>query len=195
MTRTKPRSKALSVTPKRALARSAVPLPAFIAPELATLVSEPPEGDDWLHEIKYDGYRAIAAVGGGRCRVYTRSGQDWTEKFASVAEPLGALSISSALLDGEIVALDENGRSSFQLLQSNLKTKRAPLTYYVFDILELDGKDLREEPLRRRKAILRRVLRGAPDTIRYSEDVVGHGDRIFAQACLHGLEGIVSKNS
>ena len=122
MARLKPRSKALDTSlSKRGFARSAAPIPEFVPPQLATLTSTPPEGDDWLHEIKYDGYRAIAAVAGGRCRIYTRSGQDWTEKFASIAAPLRELNIGSALLDGEIVALDDNGRSSFQRLQNALQ--------------------------------------------------------------------------
>lgn len=191
-----PRAKALAThAPKRASSRSAAPLPAFVAPQLATLVSAPPAGDDWLHEIKYDGYRAIAALAGGRCRIYTRSGQDWTEKFAAIAAPLRELDVGSALLDGEIVALDQHGRSSFQRLQNALKEARIPLTYYVFDILELDGRDLRGEPLKRRKEILRRLLQGAPDVIRYSEDVTGHGDEVLAHACRMGLEGIVSKQA
>lgn len=195
MARPKPRSRALAVSPKHSSSRSTQPLPEFVSPQLATLVAEPPEGSNWLHEIKYDGYRAIAAVGSDRCRIYTRSGQDWTEKFAAIAMDLRKLKVGSALLDGEIVALDEHGRSSFQLLQSSLKDGRRPLTYYVFDILELDGRDLRSEPLRRRKQILRRVLEGAPDAIRYSEEVAGHGDRVFAHACRLGLEGIVSKRA
>lgn len=195
MARTSPRSEALSVRPKGGHSRSTRPLPAFVAPQLATLVAEPPEGNDWLHEIKYDGYRAIAALGGGHCRIYTRSGQDWTGKFSSIADALSRLKTGSALLDGEIVALDAHGRSSFQLLQSSLKKGRIPLTYYVFDILELDGRDLRQEPLKRRKDILRKVLKGAPDDIRFSEDVTGHGDRVFAHACRMGLEGIVSKQA
>ena len=195
MTRLKPRSKALGTSAaKRSSARAATPLPAFIPPQLATLASAPPEGSEWLHEIKYDGYRAIGAVGGGRSRLYTRSGQDWTDKFAFIAGPLAELKVGSALLDGEIVALDEDGRSRFQLLQHGLKAG-APLTYYVFDILELDGRDLRDEPLSRRKAILKKVLAGAPDAIRYSEDVVGHGEEVFAKACQAGLEGIVSKEA
>ena len=173
-------------------ARSTDPLPAFIAPQLASLVAEPPAGKDWLHEIKYDGYRAIAAIGGGRCRMYTRSGQDWTDKFAGIAADLTRLKIGSALIDGEIVVLDEHGRSSFQRLQNALKEGRTPLTYYVFDILELDGHDLRQEPLSRRKEVLRKVLDGAPKAIRYSEEVAGQGDKVLAQACRLGLEGIIS---
>lgn len=191
-----PRSKALAThAPEHASSRSAAPLPAFVAPQLATLVAEPPGGDDWLHEIKYDGYRAITALAGGRCRIYTRSGQDWTEKFSPIAAPLRELNVGSALLDGEIVALDQHGRSSFQRLQNALKDARISLTYYVFDILELDGRDLRGEPLKRRKEILRRLLQGAPDAIRYSEDVAGHGDEVLAHACRMGLEGIVSKQA
>jgi len=186
-------TKALAASPRRALARTSDPLPQFVPPELASLVAAPPEGSGWMHEVKYDGYRAIAAVGGGRCRIYTRSGQDWTDKFQPVAAALRELKVASALLDGEIVALDENGRSRFQLLQSSIKEGRIPLTYYVFDILELDGRDLRAETLKRRKAILKRVLRGAPDTIRYSEEIVGRGTEVMAQACRLGLEGIVSK--
>jgi bifunctional non-homologous end joining protein LigD len=196
MARLKPRSKALDAsTSKRSAPRSAAPLPEFVPPQLATLTSTPPQGDDWLHEIKYDGYRAIAAVGDGRCRLYTRSGQDWTEKFAAIAAPLRELKVGSALLDGEIVALEDDGRSSFGRLQRGLKEGNIPLTYYVFDILELDGRDLRDAPLKRRKEILRRLLQGAPDAIRYSEDVVGHGDKVLAQACRLGLEGIISKQA
>jgi bifunctional non-homologous end joining protein LigD len=176
-------------------ARSTDPLPAFVAPQLASLVAEPPAGKDWLHEIKYDGYRAIAAIGGGRCRIYTRSGQDWTDKFAGITAELTRLKVGSALLDGEIVVLDEHGRTSFQRLQNALKEGRTPLTYYVFDILELDGHDLRQEPLSRRKEILRKVLDDAPKAIRYSEEVAGQGDKVLAQACRLGLEGIVSKQA
>jgi bifunctional non-homologous end joining protein LigD len=192
----KPRSKALDTSVAgRTSARSAPPLPQFVPPQLATLASAPPEGDGWLHEIKYDGYRAIAALAGDRCRLYTRSGQDWTDKFAAVAASLRELKVGSALLDGEIVALDEKGRSSFQRLQNALKEGRIPLTYYVFDILELDGRDLRDEPLVRRKEILKSLLKDAPDAIRYSADVDGNGDKVLAQACRLGLEGIVSKQA
>ncbi len=195
MARRQPRSLALSSGPRRSTSRSTDALPQFIAPQLATLATDPPQGPDWLHEIKYDGYRAIAAVSSDRCRIYTRSGQDWTDKFAPVADALRQLKIKSAVLDGEIVVLDEHGRSSFQLLQRSLKDGSGPLTYFVFDILELDGRDLRDQPLKRRKEILRKVLKAPYDVIRYSEDVTGHGERVFAQACRLGLEGIVSKES
>ena len=169
--------------------------PQFVAPELATLVSEPPAGDDWLHEIKYDGYRAIAAIGGARVRIFTRSGQDWTDTFAGIAKALQALDVKSALLDGEIVALDEKGRSSFARLQHGLKEGKVVLTYYVFDLIELNGKDLRKEPLTYRKEILRKLLTSPPRGVRYSDDVGGHGADVFAKACSMGLEGIVSKRA
>jgi bifunctional non-homologous end joining protein LigD len=170
-------------------------LPRFVAPQLATLVASPPEGDDWLHEIKYDGYRAIAAIGGGRVRIFTRTGLDWTEKFAGIARALEKLRVKNALLDGEIVALDAQGRSSFGLLQQAIKTGEEPLTYYVFDLLELDGRDLRKEPLTQRKEILRKLLQSPPGGIAYSEHVIGHGEEIFAKSCGMGLEGVVSKRA
>ncbi|MDH4980699.1 DNA ligase D [Hyphomicrobium sp. D-2] len=169
--------------------------PQSISPQLATLVTAPPEGEEWVHEIKYDGYRAIAAIGDGTCHIYTRSGQDWTHKFQPIATALLSLRVSSALLDGEIVALDAEGRSRFQLLQNGLRQSNAPLTYYVFDLLELDGKDLRAEPLRERKEILRKLLKGAPDAIRYSADIAGHGRDVLSECCRLGLEGIISKRA
>jgi bifunctional non-homologous end joining protein LigD len=171
----------------------AMPLPAFVPPQLATLVDQPPAGAEWLHEIKYDGYRALAAVAGDRCRMFTRSGQDWTDKFAQIADALRRLKVASALLDGEVVVLDAKGRSSFQRLQNALKEGSEPLRYYVFDLLELDGRDLRREPLRKRKEILRKLLVHAPDNINYSADVAGNGEDVLAEACRLGLEGIISK--
>lgn len=170
-------------------------LPKFVAPQLATLVNEPPSGDNWLHEIKYDGYRAIAAIGNGRVRIFTRSGKDWTGKFAGIAEALQKLNVASALLDGEIVALDDDGRSSFGRLQHGLKEGDTPLTYFVFDVLELDGRDLRSEPLIRRKELLHGLLKKSPEAIRYSDHVMGHGAEVLAKACRMQLEGIVSKRA
>jgi len=181
--------------PARQSARAKGRPPQFVAPELATLVTTPPAGDHWLHEIKYDGYRALAAIGGGRVRIFTRSGQDWTAKFAGVARALQDLDVTSVLLDGEIVVLDEKGRSSFARLQHGLKGGKVPLTYFVFDLLELDGKSLRKEPLVRRKEMLHKLLKSPPDGIRYSDDVVGRGAEVFAKACRLGLEGIVSKRA
>jgi bifunctional non-homologous end joining protein LigD len=182
--------------PKRqAKHHSRARLPKFVPPQLATLEKTPPQGDDWLHEIKYDGYRAIAAIASGQVRIYTRSGKDWTGRFGAIPRALQELDVGSALLDGEIVALDADGRSRFALLQQGLKEGRTPLTYYVFDLLQLDGRDLRKEPLVRRKEILHNLLRHAPDTIRYSDHVIDHGDEVLAKACDMRLEGIISKRA
>ena len=126
MARLKPRSKALVTSAaKRTSVGAATPLPAFVPPQLATLASAPPEGAGWLHEIKYDGYRAIGAVAGGRSRLYTRSGQDWTDKFAFIAGPLAELKVGSALLDGEIVALDETGTFALPAAAARSQGRRA----------------------------------------------------------------------
>jgi bifunctional non-homologous end joining protein LigD len=128
-------------------------------------------------------------------RIYTRSGQDWTDKFAGVAQALEKLRVKTALLDGEIVALDKEGRSSFGLLQHGLKGGETPLTYYVFDLLELDGRELRKEPLIRRKELLKKLLQSPPQAIAYSEHVAGRGEEMFTKSCGMGLEGIVSKRA
>jgi bifunctional non-homologous end joining protein LigD len=188
--RTVKRASPMSTTPK-----GKIVLPEFIAPQLATLVTEAPEGEQWVHEIKYDGYRAVAALGEGHARIYTRSGQDWSAKFPGIVAALRKIKIASALVDGEIVALDAKGKSSFAGLQQGLKSGNVPLVYYVFDLLELDGHDLRSEPLIERKKKLRKLLQKAPDEIRFSDYVVGHGHELFARACRMGLEGIVSKRA
>src|SRR5690606_13696680 len=123
-----------------------LPLPKFVAPQLATLTEAAPAGETWLHEIKYDGYRAIAATAGGKVAIYTRNGLDWTDRFKRLAQPLADLPCKAALLDGEICVLDEDGRSDFGLLQEALGRGNGGLLYYVFDLLSLDGKDLRKEP-------------------------------------------------
>lgn len=118
-------------------------IPAFRPVQLATLVDQVPSGNGWLHEMKFDGYRCLIAIGGGQARAYTRSGLDWSDKFTPIVAAAAKLKVSSALLDGEAVVLDQNGRSDFQALQASLKNGRANLTYYAFDLLELDGEDSR----------------------------------------------------
>ncbi|TAH35545.1 MAG: DNA ligase D [Planctomycetota bacterium] len=171
------------------------PLPAFVEPELATLVRDPPSGDDWLHEIKLDGYRMLGRVHGGRARLLTRNAKDWTRRFPQLAEAAAALPVDEALLDGEIVALDENGISSFQALQNALSAGRPDhLVYFVFDLLHHDGYDLRAARLRERKAVLAGLLPDSGNAIRYSGEVEGRGEAVFREACLRALEGIVSKH-
>jgi bifunctional non-homologous end joining protein LigD len=176
-----------------AIARGA--LPERIRPQLAVVADAPPPGDEWLHEIKYDGYRALCRIEGGRARMFVRSGQDWTDRFGRVARACAALPVDTAWLDGEVVVFDASGRSSFEALQEALGgDARAGLSYLVFDLLHLDGADLRLLALEQRKQRLAALLRRAGgDILRYGDHVVGRGPAFLRQACEHGLEGIVSK--
>ena len=186
-------------SPKRRTALSAAALPDDIEPELATLVAETPTGEEFVHEAKFDGYRVLSRIDGDDVRLMTRGGQDWTERMPSLKAGLGKLRVESAILDGEFVALDARGLSDFQLLQSSFSGKnQAPLIYYAFDLLYLDGVDLRAQPLIERKAKLRALLATLPKsehTVRYSEHTVGHGAAFFAAAAKLGLEGVVSKRA
>jgi bifunctional non-homologous end joining protein LigD len=165
-------------------------------PQLATLVKEPPSGDEWLHEIKYDGYRIGARVRNGRIALYTRNGNDWTAAFPEIAEALRKLTVSDALIDGEVAMVLPDGRTSFQVLQNAFSGEqpRAALVYFVFDLLRLDGARIGPLPLEERKARLRKLVgRRKASRLRYSDHVLGHGEAFFARACRSGLEGIVSK--
>ncbi|PST18600.1 DNA ligase D [Mesorhizobium plurifarium] len=170
-------------------------LPAFKAPQLATLVTRAPAGDAWLNEAKFDGYRLVCAVGGGAVRCYTRNGLDWTEKFPAIAAALAELDCRSALIDGEVVALSESG-SSFSALQKALRTG-ASTRLYAFDLLELDGKDLSRKPLVERKERLEALLEtlGTTSTIQFSEHVRGNGEHVLSAVCKAGQEGIIAKES
>src|SRR5262249_50721317 len=162
--------------------------------QLATLVKDPVAGDDWLHEIKYDGYRMLARVQDGATRMVSRSGRDWTGKFPRVERALGRLAGGSAWLDGEVVVLDHAGRSSFQALQNALSAGEAGgFVYFIFDLLHLDGYDLRSVPLVKRKEVLEGLLAGASESspLRYGTHVRGMGREFFAQACKLHLEGSV----
>ena len=169
--------------------------PAFRPVQLATLVDHVPAGNAWLHEMKYDGYRTMISVGGGDGRAYTRSGLDWTDKFAPIVADAAVLDVSSALLDGEAVVLDADGRTSFQGLQNALKSEPGSIMYYAFDLLELDGEDLTILPLTERKEKLAALLGGGTDKIRYSDHIVGRGEELFGTFCDAGLEGVISKRA
>ncbi len=180
--------------PRRPAKRAA--MPAFVAPQLATLVGEAPAGPDWVHEIKLDGYRVLAGVTNGRARLWTRSGLDWSDRFAGLTADLAGLQASSALLDGEVVALDASGRSSFQALQRALGGDGGELVYYVFDLLAAQGKSLRSRPLLERKAALAALLESSPlASVRLSDHVAGQGEEFFQRACQLGVEGVVSKRA
>lgn len=164
--------------------------------QLATLVSTAPTGPEWVHEVKYDGYRARIALSNGRARVLTRTGADWTERFGPLARAAEALPVSSALLDGEIVALGADGVSDFGRLQQALSAKTPEeLRYMAFDLLSLEGHDLRDEPLLTRKDLLARLLESAPagSPLRFAEHVVANGHAFHHEACTLRLEGSVSK--
>ncbi len=171
----------------------------FIPPQLATLVSEVPQGPEWLHEIKFDGYRFIAVIQGRRARLFTRKGLDWSDRFPGVASACAALPVKHAVLDGEVVALLPDGRSSFQALQQAMGGGRHPIVYYGFDLLALNGEDLRPLPLLERKNRLAALLRGrrgpGARTIRFSTHVTSNGNEVLRRACAMGLEGIVSKRA
>jgi bifunctional non-homologous end joining protein LigD len=163
--------------------------------ELATLVEHAPPGDDWIHEIKLDGYRIAGRLAGGAVTLWSRNGKDWTSALGRVAEAFGRLRAKSATVDGEVVVLDPDGRSSFQRLQGALGTPRAPLVWYLFDLLELDGADQRKVPLVERKRRLEALLgksKVAP-AIKLSEHHAGGGPAFFEAACRIGAEGIISK--
>jgi bifunctional non-homologous end joining protein LigD len=170
-------------------------LPAFIEPQLATLVDKVPEGPDWVFEMKYDGYRCLAALAGDGVRLYTRSGLDWTEKFAAVVPALQAIGAGSALIDGELCAFDENGRTDFSTLKDHL-SNGGPLTFFAFDLLSLDGTDLRKKPLVERKARLEQLL-GKAETgslVQFSTHVTGNGQKVFDAVCRGRHEGIIAKD-
>ena len=143
--------------------------------------------------MKYDGYRCLMAIGGDDVVCYTRSGQDWTDRFQSLVEPVRALGVASALIDGEIAMLDDKGLSNFGLLQNALKSG-GPLVYYVFDLLWHDGADLKRLPLIERKKRLRAIVGGGKaGRLRFSDHIAGHGAEILEKLCAAGYEGIVSK--
>jgi bifunctional non-homologous end joining protein LigD len=143
--------------------------------------------------MKYDGYRILVAVGGGEARGYTRSGLDWSDRFPSILSEAGRLKVGSALIDGEAVVLDAQGRSSFQALQGALKGAPASIDYFAFDLLELDGEDLTGLPLLDRKARLKKILPAKGQHIRFSDHIQGDGEKLLKSFCAAGLEGVISK--
>ena len=176
--------------------RKATKPPPFRPPQKATLVDSAPAGSAWLHEIKFDGYRCLLAVGGGQARVYTRSGLDWSDKFPEIAEAAAGIEGGSALLDGEIVKLDEKGNSGFSALQQAISAGGRGLTLFLFDALEIDGEDLRPLPNIERKQRLASFLgEGKPPFILYADHIVGKGEQLLEGICAAGGEGIISKKA
>ena len=171
-------------------------MPGFVPPQLASLRSKPPAGDNWLHEIKYDGYRLQIHLDKGRVTIRTRSGLDWTKRFSAIAAAFD-IPVDRAIFDGEVVAV-KDGRTNFSELQAALAAGRQEaLTFNVFDLLFLEGFDLRDSPLSERKRILKELLEetGVSGPILYADHLVSDGPRLFAHACKLGFEGIISKKA
>lgn len=170
-------------------------LPGFVPPALASLVRKAPGGVRWIHEIKYDGYRLEVRIEAGRVKLLTRSGLDWTKKFGKpLVEAFEALPLNTALIDGELVVENDAGASDFSALQMALSENHsAGFIFYAFDLLYLDGYDLRDVGLRARKRVLERLLAGVPDLLRFSAHFDQDGELIRSHACRLSLEGIVSK--
>ncbi len=175
------------------------PLPEQVLPQLAMLVDAPPAGEQWLHEIKFDGYRLLLVIDNGKARLMTRGGQDWTHRFPGLARAAMGLPLQRAVLDGEAVVLDEHGRPDFQALQNALKgLNGGTLAMYLFDMPHAEGQDLSGCALIERKEALRAVLGAAvqaPSPLRFSDHIVGKGALVLENACQMGLEGIVSKRA
>ena len=168
---------------------------AFTPPCLASAVRVPPEGDDWLHEIKHDGYRLQAHLENGRVGLFSRQGLDWTERFPALAHALADLPVKVAIIDGEAVVHTEAGIASFTALVDALKSGRGDVAFYAFDLLYLDGFDLRDCPLDERKAALAQIMAADGNNARlhYSDHIEGDGNAVFRHASRLGLEGIISK--
>jgi bifunctional non-homologous end joining protein LigD len=170
-------------------------MPDRVIPQLASPADSAPDGSEWLHEIKYDGYRLLARIERGEVRLTTRNGLDWTQKFPALALALAALPVDSALIDGELVALAADGTTSFGELQDRIASgDTSGLVFFVFDLLYRDGYDLTGAALEDRKATLAEIVpRQAGGLVRYSDHQAGHGADFFRHACRYGLEGIVAK--
>ncbi len=169
--------------------------PPFRPVQLAVLADHVPAGDDWLHEQKFDGYRVLIAIGGGEGRAYTRSGLDWSDRFAGLIADALKLKATSALIDGEAVVMLPDGRSSFAKLQAALKHDPGAIAFFAFDLIELDGEDLTKLPLIERKAKLAKLLGKGRSRLGYSDHIEGKGEQLFERFCSSGLEGVISKRS
>ncbi|MBN9232123.1 MAG: DNA ligase D [Legionella sp.] len=193
--KTAPRSKKTKKkVPKSLTTSSRTSYPGFIAPQLATLVNNPPKTDDWLHEIKLDGYRIEACKQGTQVTLRSRNNLHWTSKFPQIALAVEHLAHENIILDGEIIALDKDGHSNFQLLQNFLNQgDEINLVYFIFDILYLEHYDLRELPLLKRKEILQQSIPDNNPLLHINDYWLEQGDALYTYACEQGLEGIISK--
>jgi len=196
---TEERPESVKKQPKREKYGRKSALPQFITPQLATLVTEPPRsspgGGAWIYEVKHDGYRMLCRCQKRELRLFTRSGKDWTEKLPRLVSALKKLKLTSTWLDGEIVVLRPDGRSSFQMLQNAFDAGRdGEVVFYVFDAPYLEGKDMRAVPLAERKALLKERVEWS-STIRFSDHLEGEAHAVLDRACQLGLEGLIGKET
>lgn len=177
--------------------KSSRSLPRFIEPALATLVDDLPQGDQWLFEMKFDGYRALASVAGMGARIFTRSGLDWTDRYGPLADAFAELELDRALIDGEIVVVDRKGRSNFSALQNALKGKGGSLSFFAFDLLVENGKDIREKPLVERKERLKALLgpAGKKGPVFYTDHIERDGTEMLETLCQRDFEGVIAKRA
>ncbi|WP_395820400.1 DNA ligase D [Devosia sp.] len=194
-----PPARPAKLQPGRVTGAVKAPMPDRVELQLANPVAEPPKGAGWVHEIKFDGYRTLAMVTGGKTKLITRGGLDWTKRYGDLPQAFADLNCREAVIDGEIVVLDNKGVSRFADLQEALSSGAgSKLVYYAFDLLHLDGYDLRKAPLVKRKDMLARLLAGhltGRSAIQLSDHVEGEGDALYQRASEIGLEGIVSKRA
>jgi DNA ligase D-like protein (predicted ligase) len=172
------------------------PLPEWIRPQLTELVDAAPDGPDWLHEIKYDGYRMHARLDRGAVRLLTRTGLDWTHKYPAIAAAVASLGARQAYLDGELCGVGPDGVTSFSMIQlASDSGNAAALVFFLFDLLHLDGEDVNARPLIERKARLAALLSNLSSPLHYSDHQRGQGRPFHEKACAMSLEGIVSKRA
>jgi bifunctional non-homologous end joining protein LigD len=176
---------------KRAEIGIKAPLPPFIEPALASSTEKVPSGSRWIHEIKFDGYRVQLHLANEAAKIFTRRGHDWTHRFRKVAHDAWHIKARSAVVDGEIVVPAADGTTDFSVLQNELKGKSRSIVLIAFDLLYLNGRDLRKLPLFQRKAELKKIVTGTD--VQFSESFEIDGSEMFAHACKLGLEGVVSK--
>jgi bifunctional non-homologous end joining protein LigD len=165
----------------------------FIPPQPPSLTDQPPEGADWIHEVKHDGYRTMLLVKRGTALAHTRNGHDWSDRYPGIVAAAGKLPCRNAILDGEVIVQDARGVSDFEALQAALRSQPTRLIFYAFDLLHLDGKDLRDIPLVERRAKLQTLLGSLESPLQFSEEFIGDADAFFRACAAHELGGIVSK--
>ena len=174
----------------------ATALPDWVKPQLTKLASDPPEESEWLHEIKFDGFRIHARLDRGAVRLLTRTGLDWSQKYPAIASAVSSLGARQAYLDGELCGVRPDGTTSFSLIQTASDTGNSnALVFFLFDLLHLDGEAIGPRPLWERKERLRGMLSPANPLLQYSDDQIGHGRAFYEHACALALEGIISKRA